>query len=76
MEKHMSTVHKAFLEPTISYIKRVLNSKSKSFCGAKWYNATIWLGQGVNSSCHHPPPHPIDQNEIKTNYKAIQNIKN
>ena len=75
MEKHMSTVHKAFLEPTSSYIKRVLNSKSKSFCGAKWYNATIWLGQGVNSSCHHPPPHPIDQNEIKTNYKAIHNTK-
>ena len=24
------------------YRDRVLDSKSKSFCGAKWYNATTW----------------------------------
>ena len=21
--------------------------------GAKWYNATIWLGHGGTTSCHH-----------------------
>ena len=30
-----------------------------TYCGAKWYNATIWLGHGQTTSCHHPPSHPI-----------------
>ena len=37
-----------------------LNSISCSFCAAKWYNATIWLGSGMTTSCHHPLPHKID----------------
>ena len=55
------------------YTDRVLNSKSSSFCGAKWYNATIWLGSGQTTSCHHPLPHAIDLEEIKTNPSAIHN---
>jgi organic radical activating enzyme len=55
------------------YTDRVLNSKSASFCGAKWYNATIWLGSGQTTSCHHPLPHAIDLEEIKTNPSAIHN---
>ena len=55
------------------YTERVLNSKSASFCGAKWYNATIWLGSGQTTSCHHPLPHAIDLEEIKTNPSAIHN---
>jgi len=57
------------------WIDRVLNSKSKSFCGAKWNNATIWLGSGGSASCHHPPPHRIDKEEIKDNPSAIHNTK-
>ena len=57
------------------YTDRVLNSKSESFCGAKWYNATIWLGSGQTTSCHHPLPHAIDLEEIKTNPSAIHNTK-
>ena len=57
------------------YTDRVLNSKSASFCGAKWYNATIWLGSGQTTSCHHPLPHAIDLEEIKTNPSAIHNTK-
>ena len=53
----------------------VLNSLSPSFCGAKWYNATIWLGSGMTTSCHHPPAHKIDINEIATNPSAIHNTK-
>ena len=42
------------------YKTRVIDTKSESFCAAKWYNATIWLGSGMTTSCHHPLPHKID----------------
>ena len=57
------------------YTERVLNSKSASFCGAKLYNDTIWLGSGQTTSCHHPLPHAIDLEEIKTNPSAIHNTR-
>ena len=47
-----------------------LNSISKSFCAAKWYNASLHLGHGYTNSCHLPLPHPIDLEEIKTNPSA------
>ena len=59
----------------LEYKKRILDTKSASFCGAKWYNATIWLGSGMTTSCHHPLPHRIDLEEIKTNPSAIHNTK-
>ena len=55
------------------YKARVIDTKSKSFCAAKWYNATIWLGSGMTTSCHHPLPHKIDIEEVKKNYKLIHN---
>ena len=57
------------------YKRRVIDIKSKSFCGAKWYNATIWLGSGQTTSCHHPLPHAIDLEEIKINPSALHNTK-
>jgi len=54
---------------------RVIDSISDSYCGAKWYNATIWLGHGQTTSCHHPPAHKIDAKEIETNPSAIHNTK-
>ena len=57
----------------LEYKKQILDTKSASFCGAKWYNATIWLGSGMTTSCHHPLPHKIDLEEIKTNPSAIHN---
>lgn len=57
---------------TMDY-KNYLNTKSKSFCGAKWYNATIWLGNGATASCHHPPAHKIDPEEIKKDPSALHN---
>ena len=50
-----------------------LNSRSEAMCLAKWYNATIWLGSGMSTSCHHPPAHAIDLEAIKTNPSAIHN---
>ena len=57
----------------LEYKQKVLDTKSASFCGAKWYNATIWLGSGMTTSCHHPLPHKIDLEAIKTNPSAIHN---
>jgi len=60
-------------ETDLEYKKRVIDTKSNSFCAAKWYNATIWLGSGQTTSCHHPLPHKIDEQEIKFNPKALHN---
>jgi len=54
---------------------RMIDTVSESFCAAKWLNATIWLGHGGTTSCHHPPAHQIDLEEIKTNPSAIHNTK-
>ena len=60
-------------ETDLAYKRRVIDIKSDSFCGAKWYNATIWLGSGQTTSCHHPPAHAIDPEAIKLNPSAIHN---
>ena len=60
-------------EKDLHYKARVLDTKSDSFCGAKWYNATIWLGSGMTTSCHHPLPHKIDAEAVKKNPKALHN---
>ena len=57
----------------IKYKKRVIDPISDSFCAAKWLNATIWLGSGMTTSCHHPPAQKINIEEIKTNPSAIHN---
>ena len=60
-------------ETDLEYKRRVIDIKSESFCGAKWYNATIWLGSGQTTSCHHPLPHAIDVSELSSNPKALHN---
>lgn len=62
-------------ESNFEYKKRVIDIKSQSFCGAKWYNATIWLGSGMTTSCHHPLPHQVDLYDIKQNPKALHNTQ-
>ena len=57
----------------LEFRRQQLDTKSASFCAAKWYNATIWLGSGQSTSCHHPPAHSIDLEAIKTNPSAIHN---
>jgi organic radical activating enzyme len=60
-------------ETDLQYKRRVIDIKSESFCAAKWYNATIWLGSGQTTSCHHPLPHAIDVSELSSNPKALHN---
>lgn len=62
-------------EKLIDYRNRVIDSKSPSFCAAKWLNATVWLGSGSTASCHHPPAHQIPLAELADNFTAIHNTK-
>ena len=57
----------------LEFKQQVLDPKTKSFCAAKWYNATIWLGSGMSTSCHHPPAHLINKQELDVNPSAIHN---
>jgi organic radical activating enzyme len=59
----------------IKYREDILDTKSTSFCGAKWYNATTWLGSGTTASCHHPPAHKIPLEEIAVDPSAIHNTR-
>ena len=51
----------------------VLDQLSPSFCAAKWYNATIWLGSGMTTSCHHPPAHLVDIDKVRANPRLLHN---
>ena len=57
----------------LDFRQQVLDPISDSFCGAKWYNATIWLGSGMTTSCHHPPAHRVSVEAIEANPKALHN---
>jgi organic radical activating enzyme len=60
-------------ETYLQYKQRILDTKSASFCGAKWYNATIWLGSGQTTSCHHPLPHAVSVEQVLANPAALHN---
>jgi organic radical activating enzyme len=62
-------------ETDLEYKRRVIDIKSDSFCGAKWYNATIWLGSGMTTSCHHPLPHKVAVEDVIANPKALHNTQ-
>ncbi len=57
----------------LDFKQQVLDPISPSFCAAKWYNATIWLGSGQTTSCHHPPAHAIDAEGVKANPRLLHN---
>ena len=57
----------------IEFRQQVLDQLSGSFCAAKWYNATIWLGSGQTTSCHHPPAHLVDIDRVRANPRLLHN---
>jgi organic radical activating enzyme len=57
----------------LEFKQQVLDQLSSSFCAAKWYNATIWLGSGMTTSCHHPPAHLVDINQVAVNPRLLHN---
>ena len=71
----MGIIAKKHDETYVEYRDRAVNKISPSFCGAKWFNATIWLGNGTTASCHHPPAHKIPLEEVAMNHKAIHNTQ-
>jgi organic radical activating enzyme len=57
----------------LTFRKQILDNISDSFCAAKWYNATVWLGSGMTTSCHHPPAHRIDIDQVASNPRLLHN---
>lgn len=57
----------------LEFKRQVLDTRSASFCAAKWYNATIWLGSGMTTSCHHPPAHLVDKDKVAANPRLLHN---
>jgi len=57
----------------LEFKQQVLDPVSSSFCAAKWYNATIWLGSGQTTSCHHPPAHLIDIDKVNNISRLLHN---
>ena len=57
----------------LEFRQQVLDKLSPSFCAAKWYNATIWLGSGMTTSCHHPPAHLVDIDRVQANPRLLHN---
>jgi organic radical activating enzyme len=61
------------MQRSLNQTEQIINIVSPSFCAAKWYNATIWLGNGRTASCHHPAAHYIPVNEIHASPSALHN---
>jgi organic radical activating enzyme len=59
----------------LEFRQKVLDPISDSFCAAKWYNATIWLGSGMTTSCHHPPAHLVDIDRVRANPRLLHNTE-
>ncbi len=60
-------------ETFVEYRKRKMDTVSRSFCAAKWYNASIWLNGGMTTSCHSPLAHYINPSELRDNPSALHN---
>lgn len=60
-------------EGLLQFRNSILNSKSASFCGAKWGNSTLWLNSGETSSCHLPPVHKIDAEQVSNDPAKLHN---
>ncbi|HMN68090.1 MAG TPA: hypothetical protein PKC28_06075, partial [Bdellovibrionales bacterium] len=59
----------------LDYRQQVLDPVSKSFCAAKWLNATVWLDKGATTSCHHPPYHHVPLSQVLKDPSALHNTE-
>ena len=56
-------------------MKARLNTVGPGFCLAKWTQLTLNLQNGTAHSCHHPPVHKIDIDQLKHNPSALHNTE-
>jgi organic radical activating enzyme len=63
------------MSETFDITKSKLDSVGCGFCLAKWTQVTMHLHNGMTHSCHHPAPHKIPLDEIKTNPTALHNTR-
>lgn len=56
-------------------VKKKLDGVGCGMCLAKWSQVTLMLQNGNTDSCHHPTPHRIPLDEIRTNPSALHNTK-
>lgn len=59
------------IKKTIDY----LDSKSPSFCLAKWLQVTIHLHNGFTHSCHHPTSHAISLRDLEIDPSVLHNTR-
>ena len=59
----------------LNLVKEKLNKVGCGMCLAKWTQVTMHLHNGMTHSCHHPSPHKISLDEIKTNPTALHNTR-
>jgi len=57
-------------------VRDELNSKSPSFCLAKWLQVTIHLQNGQTHSCHHPISHKVQISDLQKSSSALHNTLN
>lgn len=55
--------------------KKKLDTVSRSFCLAKWFQVTLHLQNGFNHSCHHPGAVRTPVQELENNVSALHNTK-
>tara|TARA_R110000822_G_scaffold310179_2_gene441749 strand:- start:7702 stop:9120 length:1419 start_codon:yes stop_codon:yes gene_type:complete len=70
----MKNTKQSIIDKLIS-TKEDLDGISPSFCTAKWLQHTLYLQNGMNHSCHHPPTHKIPLSEIAADPSALHNTK-
>lgn len=55
--------------------KEIINQISDSFCSAKWLQVSLLLQNGTNHSCHHPPQHKVNLEDVKKDPSKLHNTE-
>lgn len=55
--------------------KKLVDNISKTFCGAKWLQSTIYLHTGNTHSCCFTPIHKVDPIEVENNPSSLHHTK-
>lgn len=73
LERHHNKIQVNNMNRRMNRVEELFDSGS--MCTAKWLQATIYLMNGNNHSCHHPRVHKIPIDDLLDNPSAIHNTK-